>query len=337
MLVRNCYKVKKIKKLRKFLEQQKTLVNYSKIVKEIKIKFNIQKVKNKKMSKKSKGIIYIICAAFCFALMNTFVKLSGDLPSIQKSFFRNLIALIFAFSILIKVEKRFSYKKENIKYLLIRSFMGTIGILGNFYAVDHLILSDASMLNKLSPFFAIIFSYLFLKEKISLFQFISVIVAFIGSLFIIKPSFSSAVIPSIVGCIGAFGAGGAYTAVRYLSMRGEKGASIVFFFSAFSCIVTLPYILLFYKPMSIQQTCYLLLAGLAASGGQFSITAAYSNAPAKEISVYDYTQIIFAALMGFILFGQLPDMYSIIGYIIIFTISVIMFLRTINTNKLSNQ
>ena len=106
------------------------------------------------MNKKNKGILFIICSAFCFALMGMFVKLAGDLPSIEKSFFRNLVALLFALIILKKDHVHFSGKKENIKYLVIRSVAGTVGILCNFYAVDHLVLSDASMLNKMSPFFA---------------------------------------------------------------------------------------------------------------------------------------------------------------------------------------
>lgn len=283
------------------------------------------------MSKKIKGIIFIISAAFFFSLMNTFVKLSGDLPSIQKSMFRNLIAMIFAAIILLKSKDKFKFKKENFKYLIIRSVTGTLGILCNFYAVDHLILSDASMLSKLSPFFAIIFSFFFLKEKTNMFQAIAVLIAFIGSLFIIKPSFDVNVTPAIIGFIGAMGAGAAYTTVRFLGSRGEKGPLIVFFFSAFSTIVTLPYVLFNYVPMSLQQLTFLLLAGLAASGGQFSVTAAYSNAPAKDISVYDYSQVIFAAITGFILFGQLPDMLSLIGYIIICGISITMFIY--NKNK----
>ena len=140
------------------------------------------------MNKKNKGILFIICSAFCFALMGMFVKLAGDLPSIEKSFFRNLVALFFALVILKKDHVHFSGKKENIKYLVIRSVAGTVGILCNFYAVDHLVLSDASMLNKMSPFFAILFSILILKEKISLPQVAIVIGAFIGSLLILKPS-----------------------------------------------------------------------------------------------------------------------------------------------------
>ncbi len=285
-----------------------------------------------KVTKKYLGIIYIVISAFCFALMAMFVRLAGDLPAVQKSFFRNLVALGFAFIILKRDGIGFSGKKENIKYLFLRSLAGTLGILCNFYAVDHLVLSDASMLNKMSPFFAIIFSILILKEKVKIPQALIVIGAFIGSLLIIKPTpaiFSEPA--SLIGLLGGLGAGVAYTYVRVLGQKGEKGPFVVFVFSTFSCVVTLPFLIFDYHPMSMMQIVYLLLAGLTASGGQFSITAAYFHAPAKEISVYDYSQIIFSALLGFVVFGQLPDVYSWIGYIIICTMAVLMFFY--NKNK----
>ncbi len=279
------------------------------------------------MNHKTKGIIFILLSAFSFAVMNAFVKLSGDLPSIQKSFFRNLVAVMFAVIILLKSEEKLKFNRDNLKFLVIRSFFGTVGILGNFYAVDHMVLSDASMLNKLSPFFAVIASFFFLKEKVKPFQLAAVIAAFAGSLFIIKPTASafSDSLPALVGLLGGLGAGIAYTTVRYLSKRGERGPFIVFFFSAFSCLVTLPFMIFDFRPMSLQQLSFLLLAGLAASGGQFAITAAYSHAPAREISVFDYTQVLFSALLGFFLFGQIPDGWSLLGYIIICGISVAMF------------
>ena len=140
------------------------------------------------MKDKQKGMLSIMAAAFFFAAMNVFVKLSGDFPAPQKSFFRNLIAMIFAFMILMRSGEKLSYRKKDLPMLLMRSSFGTIGILCNFYAVDHLLVSDASMLNKLSPFFVIIFSALFLKEKANIVQKISVVIAFIGALFVIKPS-----------------------------------------------------------------------------------------------------------------------------------------------------
>lgn len=278
------------------------------------------------MKSRQKAILYIISAAFFFSLMNTFVRLAGDIPSIQKSFFRNLIAFIFAFVIMRKENVCIKPRKDALGGLMVRSVCGTVGILCNFYAVDHLVIADASMLNKLSPFFAIIFSLLFLKEKVSLMQWALVIGAFAGSLLIIKPSFSNAdMFPAIIGFIGGMGAGAAYTAVRKLSGMGVKGTYVVFFFSGFSCLVTLPSLIFDYHAMTLIQLLYLILAGCSAAAAQFSITAAYFNAPAKEISVYDYSQVIFSAIIGMIVFGQMPDIFSIAGYIIICAMAVIMF------------
>lgn len=278
------------------------------------------------MKKKQFGILYIVLSSFCFAMMNVFVRLSGDLPSIQKSFFRNLVALIVALVILMRDKTWFSGKKENIKYLFLRSLAGTVGILCNFYAVDHLLLSDASLLNKMSPFFVIVFSFFILKEKIKPTQIVIVIGAFLGSLLIIKPTTSILQSPaSIIGLLGGMAAGYAYTYVRLLGERGEKGPFIVFVFSSFSCLATLPFVLADYSPMTGKQLGCLLLAGICAAGGQFGITAAYFYAPAREISVYDYSQIIFSAILGFVIFHQLPDVYSWIGYIVICAMAVLMY------------
>ncbi len=288
------------------------------------------------MERRYKGIIYIIISAFCFALMNAFVRLSGDMPSIQKSLFRNLVAAVFAFVILAKSGEGFKWEKGNFPLLLLRSFMGTIGIICNFYAVDHLVLSDASMLNKMSPFFVIIFSYIFLKERVSIVQALCVIGAFLGSLFVIKPSFANVnLFAASIGFLGGLGAGAAYTCVRRLGQKGEKGSRIVFFFSLFSCLVCLPWYIFDYHPMTIRQLLILVLAGLSAAGGQFAITAAYSYAPGKEISVYDYSQIIFSALLGLFIFGQIPDHLSILGYFIICLMAVLMFLYNNKRNKIA--
>lgn len=269
----------------------------------------------------------IILSAFCFACMNVCVRLAGDIPSIQKSFFRNLVAVIFAGAILYKKRLFPRVKKEYLRPLALRCIFGTLGVLCNFYAVDHLLVADASILNKLSPFFAIIFSFLLLKEKIKPTQAFCVTLAFVGCLFIVKPGFQNAsLIPALIGVCGGLGAGIAYTMVRVLGTHGVKGPIIVFYFSAFSCAAVLPWILLHYVSMTMGQVGTLLLAGLFAAGGQFSITAAYTYAPARKISIFDYSQIIFATVLGFVLFREIPDIYSFVGYGLIILASLCMFL-----------
>lgn len=280
------------------------------------------------MSQKNKGILLIICSAFCFALMNMMVRFAGDLPSIEKSFFRNFVAVFFAFIALKRSHTPIRVPKGALKLLLLRSIFGTMGILCNYYAIDHLMLADASILNKLSPFFAILFSFILLKEKVHPFAAGCVITAFIGSLFIIKPGMGmfTTSLPAFIGLLGGLGAGIAYTYVRILGTHGVKGPFIVLFFSAFSCLATLPYLIFDFHPMSFAQFGCLLLAGLFASGGQFTITAAYTYAPARDISIYDYSQIIFSTMLGFVFLGQIPDYLSFIGYGIIILSSLSMFL-----------
>lgn len=285
------------------------------------------------VNKKVQGILYIIIAAFGFSGMSLFVKLSGDLPAFQKAFFRNFVALIYIAVMMIKDRIPLKTKKENIPALLGRSIAGTLGLLCNFYALGHLNLSDANMLNKLSPFFAILFSVIVLGEKPNIVQIAGVAVAFLGSVFIIKPGFENApLIPALAGALGGLGAGLAYTFVRKLGANGENSKRIIFYFSALSCLLCLPFFVFNFAPMTFLQTLYLALAGTFACIGQLGITKAYVCAPAKEISVYDYTQVVFAAILGFFVFGDVPDYLSIIGYVLICGAGIVMFLY--NNGKL---
>lgn len=274
-----------------------------------------------------KGMVMIILSAFFFACMNVSVRLAGDLPSVEKSFFRNVVAAIFSAVILYRNHTVPKVEKKYWGPLLTRCVCGTIGILCNFYAIDHLLVADASILNKLSPFFAIVFSFLLLKEKIKPAQAGCVALAFIGCLFVVKPGFqNAALIPALIGVCGGLGAGIAYTMVRVLGTHGVKGPVIVFYFSLFSCVAVLPWMFLHFEPMTFRQLITLLMAGLFAAGGQFTITAAYTYAPAGKISIFDYSQIIFATMLGFVLFGEIPDKYSFTGYGLIILASLGTFL-----------
>lgn len=273
-----------------------------------------------------RAILLIILSAFFFALMNMFVSLSGDVPVIQKTFFRNLFAMLIASGAMIKNRHYILPKKGERAGILLRSLFGMLGMFGNFYALSRLAVADASLLNKMSPFFAVIFSAFLLKERPDRVQILCILTAFFGAMFVLKPGFQNAgLLPSCAGFAGGAFAGLAYTLVRKLTGGGTKGYYIVFFFSAFSTICTLPIVIFGYSPMTWEQLLCLLGAGAAAAGGQFAITAAYSFAPAREVSIYDYSQIIFSAMLGFAVMGQIPDIWSFTGYFIIIGAAFVMF------------
>ena len=288
-----------------------------------------------KSSKKFIGILLILGAALCFALMNLFVNLAGELPLMQKVFFRNSITVVVVFFLLLFQKEKFRiHDKSCILWLFLRAAVGYIGVVLNFYAIDHIgSISAASILNKLSPFFAILFSVFLLKEKPSWQQIVFVLLAFAGAMCVVKPSFSTEVLPALSGFCSGMCAGFAYTCVRILGQKGERGMMTVFFFALFSTVISLPFMIAWYRPMTLMQTVWLLLSGCAATGGQFFITAAYRSAPAKEIAVFDYAQVLFAAVLGYFVLSQIPDALSFAGYAIIIAAAIGNYLYRLGVAK----
>jgi len=276
------------------------------------------------MSDKTKGIVFILIASLGFAFMSIFVKLAGDIPVFQKVFFRNFVSMIVSLIMVTAHKDSYYGKKEHQKLLLLRSSLGTAGMLLFFWSIGQLVAADANMLNKLSSFFLILFSFLFLGERITRKQLIAIVVAFLGSLFIIKPSFDFNVLPYLTSLLAAMFAGGAYTVLRVLGKK-EKYYTIVLYFSTFSVIALLPFVIIYYQPVTGIQWLYLMLTGVGATIGQFGTTLAYKYAPASEISIFNYSNVVFITLLAIPILGEIPDYLSLIGYVVIFAASFAMF------------
>lgn len=279
-----------------------------------------------------RGVFFIISSAFFFALMAVFVKLAGDIHFIQKAFFRNVVAFMIALGGTIKDvrihgKETLIIPKGALLFLFIRAIAGSVGVFGNFYAIDRIVLADATILNKMGPFFTILFCFIILKEKIKPVPLVCIIIAFLGSILIVKPTFNfTKMLPTLAAFMGGVGAGLAYASIRKLSYLGCNGKIIILFFSAFSMLLSVPYLITSFNPMTWQQFLFLCCAGGCAAGGQFSVTAAYYHAPANKISIYEYSQVLFSALFGFVFFAQIPDWMSLTGYIIIISMAIINYI-----------
>lgn len=283
------------------------------------------------MTDRAKGIAAITASAFGFALMAACVRLADDyggpVSSFQKSFFRNVVAL--AIALVVFARSRLDARRNgavggtrltpgSLVLLLLRSALGTCGIFANFYALGLVPIADGQTLNKTAPFFTVLFAWILLGERASLRQVATLALAFVGVVFVAKPGFAGdAAFPLAMGLVGGACAGGAYACVRALRRHAVEPAFIVLFFSAFSCVASVPFMLLRFDPMTVAQVAILFGAGAGAAIGQFGITLAYGYAAPREIAVYDYSNILFTAAFGLILFDQVPDVWSVLGFALI--------------------
>ena len=259
-----------------------------------------------------RAIAYMLLSAACFALMGAMVKAAGEIPVHEKVFFRNLVTL--AVTVLIAIRRRENPlgRTRHLPLLLARSLAGLCGVLLYFYAIGHLNLADASLLNRVSPFFVVIFAVLWLGERLTPRVAVGLALAFLGAALVIKPALVLQPLPALAGLGSALAAGLAYTIVRRLKGR-ERPWRIVFYFSLVSTLAMVPPLIVEHVMPTSWQWVYLLGTGLFAAGGQVFLTLAYHRAPAGQISIWGYSNVLFSLGIGMLVWGEHPDVLTYVG------------------------
>jgi drug/metabolite transporter (DMT)-like permease len=263
-----------------------------------------------------RALAWMLLSGLSFALMGASVKLSGDVHVAIKVFFRNLVTLAVTTTVAVSFRQNPFAPTPHWWRLLLRSFSGLAGVVLYFLALDKLTLADASLLNKTSPFFVTVFAVWLLKEKFHRDLFPALLAALVGAVLVIKPSFDYELLPAMAGFASGMFAGLAYTLVRSLKGR-ESPNRIIFTFSLVSTLATLPFLITAPPRASAGQWLALLGTGVFAAGGQYGLTIAYHHARASRISIYTYLHVLFAAVAGFLIWGERPDLASIGGGLLI--------------------
>lgn len=279
-----------------------------------------------KHSSKMLGCLSLTASAFFFALMSMFINLAGPAPFFEKALFRNVIALVLAGFVIRIKHIDLSVPRSQRLNLMGRCLFGTLSVYCNYYAISNLPLANSNSLSKLSPFFTILFAWIFLGEEIVIGQIICISIAFSGCCFLIFPNMDSWGFASCIGIVGGILSGGVHMFLR--SMRKDarvNGWVIVCIFSLFSTIITIVPNAIFWKPLNFVQFGTLLIAGVCSAIGQILLTTAYSFAPPGDISVYDCTQIVFSAALGYLAFSEIPNTYQIMGFSLIMMGGVLLY------------
>ena len=278
------------------------------------------------MTDRRKALLLMGLSTASMSLMQLVVKLSnGVCPLWERVFVRYFVTLILGFIMAKQNGMPLFGHKENRLILLLRSVLGFIGVAGYFYATSRIGLADASLLHRSSPFFVIIFSVIFLAKPLLQSELIGLALAFVGAILVINPTFSNLnLAPSVIGLISAAGAGGAYVAIASLKGK-EKNGTILFFFSLVSCVLSAAFGLRSFVLPHGTQWLMLVAIGAFAAIGQVTLTQAYKMANPGEVSVINYLGIVFSAILGLMVFGEIPSGRSIIGILFVFAAALLIY------------
>jgi len=280
---------------------------------------------NTKKDNHQLGIFWMILAALCFALVALIIKLLNNIPLMEIVLFRNLPSMIIV-PIIIIMKQKISIWGRNKPLLFLRGFLGALGMIAMFYTYTKMPITDSITIQRLSPFFIIMMSIVFLHEEYSFKQVPIILLAFIGALFVIKPGFRTDIFPAIVALISAMLMGAAHVVIRCLRLTDNYWVIINYYayIAGITAIISLVWQGNFVMPNTIDFILLLIL-GFLAFGSQISLTLAYRFAPASIAAPYLYTQILFAAILEISLLRVLPDILTLIGSSIIIISGVLNY------------
>ncbi len=275
---------------------------------------------------KKKGIVFILMSALFFSIMAAFVKSIPEIPLTEKMFFRNFIGLL-AVSVTLARRKK-SIKPRSPLLMVSRALFGLAGVGLYYAALERLPLANAVMINKLSPVFVIVFAVVFLKEQVNRHQKAALVIALIGAVLVVRPGLDYTLFAGILALMSAAFAGAAYTVVRKLTQY-DSPVLIVFYFCLISSVVLLPFMAVegIVVP-NLKQLISLVGIGVSALVAQLFMTNAYQYAPASELSIFTYSDILFSFVIGMVIWVEFPDGLSIFGGLLIVLSGVVNYLNS---------
>jgi drug/metabolite transporter (DMT)-like permease len=276
-----------------------------------------------------RGIVLKLISAVLFAVMSALIRyLGARYPIGEVVFYRSAFALVPVLAVYAwRGELAATVRTESPLGQASRGALSIVGMFCNFGALARLPLIEANAISFTSPLFGVALAALVLKERVRIYRWSAVTIGFLGVLVVLSPHLSGdelAIIMAsatslagvIYGLAGSLTNAGTMIQTRHLT-KSESTSSIVFYFSlicALSGLLTLPFG--WVAPIG-AEFAVLMAIGFLGGVGHILLTESYRYAAASVVAPFDYTSMIWALLLGYIMFGEMPTVAIVIGSIII--------------------
>lgn len=278
------------------------------------------------------AIFMIIGCAFLAVLGGLIRSLSDSgLHVFEIVFLRNMAGLLVLAPWFLKNGVS-GLKTQRPRLFFIRGFFGFISMVSWFYAASVIPLAEAVALNFTAPIFGTLLAIVILKEVVRFRRWMAILVGFAGAMIILRPGAMEMSAGAYSAIFAAATMACSVTCVKMLS-KTESTPSIV----AWTQIIILPMslipALLYWQTPTWEQLTLVGAMGLCATLGHLFFTRAFAVADATYVLPFDFSRLVFSAIIGFIFFNQEPDQYVWIGAGVIFVSSVYIAMREAQLNK----
>ncbi len=265
----------------------------------------------------ARGMLFMLLATLSLTGMHALVRfLSAEMHAFEITFFRNLFALLIMAPLMLRAGVE-ELKSRQPRLQLVRSCFGILAMALWFYGLSVVPIAEATALSFTAAIFGSVAASLFLRERMRLRRWTAVVIGFAGALIILRPGFHS-VQPgaSIVLASSVFWAL-ALVSVKKLSST-DSTVCIVAWNSVLLTAFSLPLALPVWATPTAAQLGWLLVIGLMATIGHLAMTNAFRLADATAVFPVDFTRLLWASLLGFVLFAEVPDAATWVGGAVIF-------------------
>lgn len=284
-----------------------------------------------------KGIALKLCAVMLFIVMSALIKAASDqVPPGEAVFFRSFFAIPVILGWLwMRGELRTGLKVLSPIGHFWRGVVGTTAMGLMFAGLGLLPLPEVTALGYTAPLLTVIFAAMFLDEKVGVFRIGAVALGLVGVLVVLSPRLSTLSGPTVqtaeaVGAVmvlmGATCAALAQIYIRKL-VQTEKTSAIVFYFSLTSTLLSLLTLPFGWVIPGGTETVFLLLAGLLGGTAQIFLTSAFRFADASVIAPFDYASMLFALIIGYVIFDEVPTSTMLSGAALVILAGIIIIWR----------
>lgn len=270
------------------------------------------------------GATAMILSSLAFAVMGVCIQICAQtLPNGMVVFFRNLSGLVFLSPLLLSGGLAM-LKTTHLRQHLVRGVAGLTSMYCFFYAIGHMPLADAILLNYTLPLFIPVVESIWLGEPFPLKLAAPLVLGFLGVVIVLQPGRGIVTAAAILGLLAGLLSAVAQTGVRQLT-KTEPTVRIVIYFAMMGTSISalgLPFVWVTPAP---TLWVVIVLLGLSATTGQLLMTKAYSYAPASQIGGFVYTGVIFAALLDWLRLGHTPSSRFFLGATLVMAAGALMF------------